>query len=251
MPTHSSISLWSWRLPAQAVYRRLAPAVLTLTLPDGEGAGVLLTRTGLVVSCHHLVEGWSTARAALAGGVSGSATVLRTYRDADLAFLQLEAPLLQAARRQLRAPLIGARIPRGRWPEVGETVLVIGHPMGLQHSLSRGVVSGCDRTVDGRRTLQLDASINPGNSGGPVCSERAEWLGIVTCSRIDCEGVSFAIPMPIVYAKLGELRQEVRQHPEATLCCSACGHRSPPGRHCRHCGSLLALVRGESNGDTA
>ncbi|MEB3351528.1 MAG: serine protease, partial [Cyanobacteriota bacterium] len=243
MPTARPGPLWRRRLPAQAIYRRLAPAVLTLTVADGEGAGVLLTRTGLVVSCHHLVEGWSTASAALAGGKRGCATVLRAYRDADLAFLQLEPPLLAAARRQLRAPLIGGRLPRGRWPEVGETVLVIGHPMGLQHSLSRGVVSGCDRLVDGRRYLQLDASINPGNSGGPVCSERAEWLGIVTCSRIDCEGVSFAIPMPTVYAKLGELRQELRQHPEATLCCTACGHRSPPGRYCRHCGSLLALVQ--------
>ena len=231
--------------PAERVYRRLAPAVLALELPDGGGAGVLLTRSGLVVSCHHLVEGWSSARAILAGGASGTAWLQRAYRDADLAFLQLEEPLLAVARRGLRAPLIGRRIPRGRWPRVGETVLVIGHPMGLQHSLSRGVVSSCERMIDGRRHLQLDASINPGNSGGPVCSEQAEWLGIVTSSRIDCEGVSFAIPMPIVYAKLREFLQERRDHPGPRLYCSACGHASSPGRSCTHCGALLALVQAD------
>ncbi|MEY3463659.1 MAG: putative serine protease HhoA [Cyanobacteriota bacterium] len=238
---------WPWQpaMGAEQLYRRLAPAVLALDLPDGSGAGLLLCRSGLAVTNHHLVEGWSTVQVALASGEQGLARVVRAYRDADLAFLQLEPPLLEAALAQQRHRLIGGRVPSGRWPVVGETVLVIGHPMGLQHSLSRGVVSGCDRSVDGHTYLQLDAPINPGNSGGPVCSDRGEWLGIVTCSRIDCEGVSFAIPMPIVYAKLRSLRDALAADPHQ-LYCSACGHGSPPGRYCRHCGSLLALVSTEA-----
>lgn len=230
------------------MYARLAPAVLALDLPDGSGAGVLLSRSGLVVTNHHLVEGWSTAEVGLAGGERGQARVVRSYRDADLAFLQLDSPLLEAALAQQRQRLIGRQVPAGRWPVVGETVLVIGHPMGLERSLSRGVVSGCDRTVDGRRYLQLDASINPGNSGGPVCSERGEWLGIVTCSRIDCEGVSFAIPMPVVYSKLRSYRAERAAQPQQ-LYCSVCGRGSPPGRYCAHCGSLLALVDAASEAE--
>jgi S1-C subfamily serine protease len=243
--TASRWAFWHRPLGAERIYRRLAPAVLALELPDGGGAGVLLTRSGLLVTCHHLVEGWTTARVRLAGGGAGTAGLRRSYRDADLAFLQLDPALLPAVLASLRAPLIGRRIPPGRWPVVGETVLVIGHPMGLEHSLSRGVVSASDRRIDGRRYLQLDASINPGNSGGPVCSERGEWLGIVTCSRIDCEGVSFAIPMPIVYAKLRDYRQERRDHPGPRLYCSVCGHAPPPGRSCEHCGALLALVEAD------
>ena len=242
---------WRPRLSSEAVYRRLAPAVLALELADGSGAGVLLTRDGLVVTNRHLVEGWSSAQVKLLNGSSGAARIVRAWSDADLALLQLDEPLLSQALRQQRAPLIGRRIPRGRIPQVGESVLVIGHPMGLEHSLSRGVVSALARELDGRRYLQLDASINPGNSGGPVCSEWGEWLGLVTCSRIDCEGVSFALPMGIVYAKLRSYRQERRDHPGPQLFCSVCGHGSPPGRSCRHCGALLALVSPEHEADPA
>lgn len=240
---------WRPRLSNEAVFRRLAPAVLAIELADGSGAGVLLTRSGLVVTNRHLVEGWSTAQVKLLDGSAGAARLVRAWADTDLALLQLEAPLLDKALRQQRMALIGQRVPRGRIPEVGESVLVIGHPMGLEHSLSRGVVSALDREIDGRRYLQLDASINPGNSGGPVCSERGEWLGLVTCSRIDCEGVSFALPMPTVYDRLRHYRQELRNHPGPRLYCSACGHGVPPGRHCGHCGALLALVSAEPEAD--
>jgi serine protease Do len=228
-------------LPAtEAIVARVIGTVLALEVPEGGGAGVLLSRSGLVATNQHLVEGWSSARLTLQDGRRGRALVLRSYRDVDLAFLQLESPLLEQALELARRPLIEAAVPAGRKPRLGERVLVIGHPMGLNYSLTEGVVSAVERRIEGRRYLQLDAAINPGNSGGPVLDRQGELLGLVSCSRSEAQGLHFAIPIDLVYARLGDLRRELQAG--GRRYCAACGALSSDPAHCSHCGALLALA---------
>ena len=240
----SRLRLAAWRLrpplPAAEVFRRVSGSVVAIDVPDGSGGGVLLSRAGLVATNHHLVEGWSTVLVRLSNGQRGPARVVRAYRDPDLAFLQLEPPLLQQAIGLARQPLIGARAPEGRMPQVGETVYAIGHPLGLDYSLSSGVVSGIERSIDGRRYVQLDAAINPGNSGGPICDDRAELVGLITCSRADSQGLNFAIPAPLLYRRLNDYLQERAQG--GLHYCPSCGMASRSADYCHNCGALIALA---------
>ena len=118
------------------------------------------------------------------------AQILGTDPRSDLAVLQIEA--------------------RGNPPEIkmgdsddlmiGETVIAIGNPFGLSHTVTTGVVSALDRTVrtEGhvyRNFIQTDASINPGNSGGPLLNLDGELIGINTAIYQKAEGIGFAIPV--------------------------------------------------------
>jgi serine protease Do len=124
----------------------------------------------------------------------------RLWSDAgtDIAVLELTGDDLQTA-----------RLAEGDRLEIGDTVLAIGSPFGLAHSVTLGIVSAKGRrdlelgegTVKFQDFIQTDAAINPGNSGGPLVNLRGEVVGINTCIASNSggnEGIGFAIPMPMV-----------------------------------------------------
>jgi len=124
----------------------------------------------------------------------------RLWSDAgtDIAVLELAGDDLQTA-----------RLAEGDTLEIGDTVLAIGSPFGLAHSVTLGIVSAKGRrdlelgegTVKFQDFIQTDAAINPGNSGGPLVNLRGEVVGINTCIASNSggnEGIGFAIPMPMV-----------------------------------------------------
>jgi serine protease Do len=124
----------------------------------------------------------------------------RLWSDAgtDIAVLELEGDDLQPA-----------RLAEGDVLQIGDTVLAIGSPFGLAHSVTLGIVSAKGRrdlelgegTVKFQDFIQTDAAINPGNSGGPLVNLRGEVVGINTCIASNSggnEGIGFAIPMPMV-----------------------------------------------------
>ncbi|GAA3457228.1 S1C family serine protease [Dactylosporangium matsuzakiense] len=82
-------------------------------------------------------------------------------------------------------------------PKVGEPVLVIGSPMGLEDTVTTGVVSAF-RTLNGEQLMQFDAAINPGNSGGPVFNAKKEVVGVATLKAQQAEGIGLAIPISVV-----------------------------------------------------
>ncbi len=226
-------------LDAAAVFRRRADGVVVVEVPDGMGAGVLLSRSGLIATSHHLIEGWSHAEVRLRDGTRRTAPVLRSFRGSDLAFLQLDpaaAPLLA----RLPLPLERDPLPPGRVPRIGETVYVIGHPLGLEYTLTQGIVSGVDREIEGRRFLQIDAAINPGNSGGPLYDRQAALVGIIACTRLESEGLSFAVPADQLHRLWALHRSERRSGPRQY--CAVCGAASLDLRYCDQCGALLARV---------
>ena len=78
--------------------------------------------------------------------------------------------------------------------DIGQTVFAIGNPLGLERTLSQGVISTTQRTFDGLAYIQTDAAINPGNSGGPLFNTRGEVIGITNMGILGGEALGFAIP---------------------------------------------------------
>ena len=167
------------------------------------GSGIIVDRTGLVVTNAHVVEGAHRIFVAMEDEETVPATLVGVDATADLAVLRIET------RRALRA----IDLDHGEAPLIGETVIAIGNPFGLSHTVTVGVVSALDRSIrtDDRvyhRFLQTDASINPGNSGGPLLNVAGELVGINAAIYARGEGIGFAIPRARVQQVVHALTSE-------------------------------------------
>jgi S1-C subfamily serine protease len=181
-------------------------AVVNVATGRTLGAGVIVDPRGIVVTNYHVIaealavpsgprvdaSRSPTVTARFENGRELPATVLVADREEDLAILRLRAP--DPGERF-------AAVSLGRSSElaVGQEVFAVGNPLGLNHSVSRGIVAGLDRTevLAGRKLplVQLDASINVGNSGGPLFALDGSLVGIVTMRRRDALGIAFAVPV--------------------------------------------------------
>ncbi len=155
------------------------------------GSGVIVSPDGYVLTNNHVVERGARLRVGLLDGRELLAKVVGTDPSSDLAVLKLQA--------KERLPFV----PVGRSDDlmIGETVIAIGNPFGLAHTVTTGVVSAVHRNFkSGDRTLfdfvQTDASINPGNSGGPLLDIDGRLVGINTAIIGErSAGIGFAIPI--------------------------------------------------------
>jgi S1-C subfamily serine protease len=155
------------------------------------GSGVIVSPEGHVLTNSHVVERGARFRVQLLDGRELSARVVGTDSSTDLAVLRVEAGE--------RLPFL----PRGRSDDlmIGETVIAIGNPFGLAHTVTTGVVSALHRRVGDRQrmlfdVIQTDASINPGNSGGPLVNIQGQLVGINTAILGDrSAGIGFAVPI--------------------------------------------------------
>ncbi len=154
------------------------------------GSGVIISPEGYVLTNQHVVAQASSITVRLADQQEYAANLVGADPKSDLAVIRIEnagsLPYIQMGRSD---DLM-----------IGETVLAIGNPFGLSHTVTTGVVSAVNRTVQtGGRTyhdfIQTDASINPGNSGGPLLNIRGELIGINTAIYQQAEGIGFAIPI--------------------------------------------------------
>jgi serine protease Do len=199
------------RTPVVAVVEKVSPAVVNISAESivreadpffggffgsrqrraqSLGSGFLIDPSGIVVTNAHVVQGASSITVTTLDGREIKAQVLGSDRDADLAVLKVEGKNLPAIPLGSSADLM-----------IGETVVAIGNPFGLSHSVTTGVLSARGRTVpseQGERVftdfLQTDASINPGNSGGPLVNILGEVIGINTAIVSGANGIGFAIP---------------------------------------------------------
>jgi serine protease Do len=154
------------------------------------GSGVIVESSGVVVTNQHVIGGGDTIRVQLADNREFEARLVGGDSDFDLAVLKLEA----------KAPLPYVPIGNDDSILIGETVIAIGNPYGLDHTVTTGVVSALGRTLQTGEALyndivQTDASINPGNSGGPLLDIRGRLIGINTAIHRDAQGIGFAIPI--------------------------------------------------------
>lgn len=164
----------------------------TSTTSEAEGSGIILSADGYIVTNNHVVDGATTVRVTLNTGTEYDAKLVGKDEQTDLAVIKIEPT----------EELTVANIGDSNALEVGERVVAIGNPMGLEFfgSVTEGIVSGVNRSisVDNRtmNLIQTDAAINSGNSGGALINTKGEVIGInsVKVAYSGIEGMGFAIP---------------------------------------------------------
>jgi serine protease Do len=154
------------------------------------GSGVLVDASGLVVTNEHVIVHASNIRVLMADEREYPATLIGADSDSDLAVLRVDT----------KTPLPYLPLPKTDDIMIGETVVAIGNPYGLSHTVTVGVVSAIGRTIQASDIvyhdfIQTDASINPGNSGGPLINVEGRLIGINTAIHAQGEGIGFAIPV--------------------------------------------------------
>jgi S1-C subfamily serine protease len=177
----------------------------TMEVPQGSGSGFVWNKQGHIVTNFHVIYGANAIKVTLGDRAEYKAAVIGVDPDHDLAVLQIQAP------------------DDGLWPvtvgtsqdlRVGQKVLAIGNPFGLDHTLTTGVVSALGRTIKSlsNRTIegviQTDAAINPGNSGGPLLDGSGRLVGVntqIVSPSGAFAGIGFAVPVDTVNRIVPEL----------------------------------------------
>jgi serine protease Do len=160
----------------------------------GNGSGVIVDPKGYILTNHHVVQGADRIKVKLYDGIEYPVKIIGSDRETDLAVVKVDAP----------APLTAARIGNSDKMRVGDWVLAIGSPFGLDQTVTAGIISAKEREsadlykkVGFQYFLQTDAAINRGNSGGPLINLSGEVIGINTAiatSTGDYNGICFALP---------------------------------------------------------
>lgn len=175
------------------------------TVPRGTGSGFIWDEQGHVVTNRHVVAGAAEANVRLADGRDYTATLIGASPTHDIAVLRIRIPTNQPA-----------ALPIGTSHDlrVGQKVFAIGNPFGLDWTLTTGIVSALDRSLNGedggviQHLIQTDAAINPGNSGGPLLDSAGRLIGINTAIYSPSgasAGVGFAVPVDTVNRVVPEL----------------------------------------------
>lgn len=182
---------------AQPVIKRTLPGVAEISTPRGKGTGFLVDGKGLLLTNRHVVGRFPEVDVRFSDNRSYRAKVISRSSDLDIALLQIQGS--SSTSRLPALPLCTLKTAT-----VGEDIIVIGNPLGLQATTTRGIVSGV-RNEDGSTLLQIDAPVNPGNSGGPIVNYSGEVIGIVTAKMValGIEGIGFGIALPSALESLG------------------------------------------------
>ena len=176
-----------------------------LEVPQGSGSGFVWNKQGHIVTNFHVIYGANAIKVTLADRSEYQAKLVGADPDHDLAVLQIQVP---------EAVLEPLAIGSSQDLRVGQKVLAIGNPFGLDHSLTTGVVSALGRTIKSmsNRTIegvvQTDAAINPGNSGGPLLDSAGRLIGVNTqiiSPSGAYAGIGFAVPVDTVNRIVPEL----------------------------------------------
>ena len=196
------------------VYRAISPGVVFITSSsggrnifeggerEGTGTGSIIDREGHILTNDHVIAGARTLTVSLGANRTFSARVIGTDPNTDLAVIKIEPP---------REGLTVVPLADSDELIVGQKVLAIGNPFGLDRTLTTGVISGLQRPIRSRpvpgaregrpiEAVQTDASINPGNSGGPLLDSRGRMIGInsqILSPAGGSVGVGFAVPVNV------------------------------------------------------
>ncbi len=177
----------------------------TMEVPQGSGSGFVWNKQGHIVTNFHVIYGANSIKVTLSDRSEYKAAVIGTDPDHDLAVLQIQAP---------EEALSPVTVGTSQDLRVGQKVLAIGNPFGLDHTLTTGVVSALGRTIKSlsNRTIegviQTDAAINPGNSGGPLLDGTGRVIGVntqIVSPSGAFAGIGFAVPVDTVNRIVPEL----------------------------------------------
>ncbi|QDV33311.1 S1C family serine protease [Tautonia plasticadhaerens] len=175
---------------------------------SGSGSGFVINDDGYILTNHHVVEGADVVQVGLFDGSVLDARVVGTDPSNDVAVIRVSAPA------ETLFPVVLGESSDLR---VGQKVLALGNPFGLERTLTTGIVSSLDRSLEAqngrmiRGVIQTDASINPGNSGGPLLNARGEVIGMTTAiySKVgQSAGIGFAVPITMIKRVLRPLVEQ-------------------------------------------
>ncbi len=174
-------------------------------VPDkSKGSGVIISKEGHIVTNNHVIEDMDQIEVELSDGRTQQARLIGTDVDTDIAVLKIDA-----------SDLVPLPIGNSDLVEVGESVVAVGNPYGLEESVTQGIISAKGRRGSDNISalFQTDAAINPGNSGGPLVNVRGELIGIneaIFSESGGWEGVGFAIPSVTVRRVMAGILQTGR-----------------------------------------
>ncbi|WP_395090411.1 S1C family serine protease [Armatimonas sp.] len=175
------------------VVKSVSPAVVLIKTESGLGTGVVIDgKQGLILTNAHVVGRSAQVGVRLKSGQQLMGRVLRASREIDIAVVKVSSP----------TPLPAAPLADSDRLEVGQTAIAIGNPLGLEQSVTTGIVSAVNRRLSERQEqgfIQTDAAINPGNSGGPLLDSQGRVIGINTAvlRAEGAEGLGLAIPITV------------------------------------------------------
>ncbi|CAK0807378.1 unnamed protein product [Prorocentrum cordatum] len=176
-------------------------------VPQGTGSGWVYDNDGHIVTNFHVIQNANALTVRFIEGIELPARIVGADPGTDVAVLQVD----RSKKAKTTKPLKVLRLGDSSSMRVGQEVYAIGNPFGLDHTLTKGIVSGVGRTimsVGGRPiqgAIQTDASINPGNSGGPLLNSRGQVIGmntVIFSPSGASAGVGFAIPSDTVQARV-------------------------------------------------
>jgi S1-C subfamily serine protease len=185
-------------LDAEAVAGKVVPSVFRVTSQTGTGTGFAFANEApgggsYVITNYHVIDAnWESGQKKVDLEQKNrrfSGEITKVDEGSDLAMI-----LVTDAFPRL------ASAPEPAKP--GQPVVVVGSPLGLEDSVTSGVISA-QRTINGGPVLQFDAPVNPGNSGGPIVNAQGQVVGVVNAKLRDAEGISLGIPVAVVCEKLG------------------------------------------------
>src|SRR5262252_87655 len=197
------------------IFDRVSPAVVSISatsinpyrlserVSHVTGSGILIDPSGLILTNAHLAYGRQSIAVTLDDGTRLLATLVGADPIFDLALLRIPKPS--------DGVLPTVALGDSDRTRVGDEVLAIGNPLGLDQTLTRGIVSGMNRILPEtpfsllEPLIQTDAPINPGNSGGPLVNRCGEVIGINTAVISDAQNIGFAVPSNLAKAALPEL----------------------------------------------
>src|SRR3989344_934570 len=171
-----------------SIIQDILKTVVTIRTNKGVGSGAIIDTKGYIVTNFHVLDGATQASVRTYDGKPYPITIIGSEKNTDSAVVKIQ-PTTNLKSLDFET----ARI------NVGDKVIAVGNPAGLEFSVTEGIISSTERTGEnGVKYIQTDVSINPGNSGGPLVNIKSKIVGINTMKKENMEGLGFAIHADVV-----------------------------------------------------
>jgi S1-C subfamily serine protease len=192
-------------MPWSTIYDQLKDSVVLIETNLGLGSGFVYDTKGRIITNHHVIENASTIQVTFLDGNITSASVVGMDIYSDIAVIEVDSEVTT-----LHPVVLGSSSDL----IVGEPVAAMGNPFGLSDTLTAGIVSSVERTLEAAERyviidiVQIDAAVNPGNSGGPLVNLKGQVVGVNTAIQSETgtfTGIGFAIPSDTVKREIDDL----------------------------------------------
>jgi S1-C subfamily serine protease len=192
-------------VPWPTTYNQLKESVVLIETDLGLGSGFVYDTKGHIVTNHHVIQSAETIQVTFLDGNITSAEIVGTDIYSDLAVIKVDPTATT-----LHPVVLG----KSSELTVGEPVAAMGNPFGLSDTLTVGIVSSLERTLDGAGgyviidIIQIDAAVNPGNSGGPLVNIKGQVVGVNTAIQSETgtfTGIGFAVPSDTIKREINDL----------------------------------------------